>query len=99
MQPDVNQQQQRKEAQEVQIIGASEAATVSSDAPTSRRSADDVQLFVSVITLAANKDKRDAIRITWGADPRSPSALFAGVRLQPVSVYTPPCLIFSLTCC
>jgi hypothetical protein len=29
-----------------------------------------VKLFVAVVTLAANVRKRDAIRVTWGADAR-----------------------------
>lgn len=39
-----------------------------------------VKLFVAVVTLAANVRKRDAIRVTWGADARLQRVMFVAAR-------------------
>jgi hypothetical protein len=47
-------------------VGAS-ISTLQQSAPQQN---EPVRLFVAVISMAANRDRRDAVRATWGSDTR-----------------------------
>lgn len=49
--------------------------------------AEHVKLFVAVITLAANKRERDAIRATWGADPRLQRVVFVAAQPRDTTAF------------
>ena len=46
-----------------------------------------VRLFVAVISMAANKDRRDAVRATWGSDQRCDCHPHLRAHQLPLQVY------------